>query len=224
MEALSRLKSGRVIWLVLVQHGENVGWEADEVPYRSFFDFLPPNWTCAFQRIQLSSIAASPSIRGFCVHGLDVLSSHRMPVLDIHMTRSTENQGFAFPGCHNVNPSGFVSTGVFLQVFERPDVVHLDLVCKRCCSTLLTYLREEPFFEFGSLAPYLLLGLVLKGCFDIPGKRDAAPGSSEGVFALSWDDHLKALVLDPIDVEFRSILVVHLRHRQFVFVRQRLCQ
>jgi hypothetical protein len=143
------------------------------VPCRPFFDFLPPNWTCAFQRIQLSSIAFSPGIRGFYVHQRDMLSSHRMPVLfvgeknggmrtaahasimlpgtttrlvlsgngasageagrgentvgqqgkrtgahmhvffvlrpsfvspknvlDIPMTRSTEDQIFAFPGCH----------------------------------------------------------------------------------------------------------------------------
>src|SRR5258708_14519125 len=70
MEALSRLKGGRVIQLVLVHHGENVGWEADEVPCRSFSDFLPPTWTCAFQRIPLSSIPLSPCIHGFPVHHL----------------------------------------------------------------------------------------------------------------------------------------------------------
>src|SRR6266699_2577411 len=142
MLVLGLHKGSRLIALVMLPHGKDVGWEADEVPYRSFFDFLPPNWTCAFQRIQLSSIAVSPSIRGLCVHQLDVLSSHGMPVLDIHMTRSTQDQGFAFPGCHYVNPSGFVATGVFFQVFERPDVMNLDFVCKRCRSTLLADLCE----------------------------------------------------------------------------------
>src|SRR5258708_778629 len=216
-------RHGLIVGLAL-PHAIDVGWEADEVPCRSFFDFLPPNWTCAFQRIQLSSIAALPSIRGFCVHQLDLLSSHGTPILDIHMTRSTEDQGFTFPCCHHLYPSGFLSPGILFQVFERPDVVNLDFVGKRCGSTLLADLREEAFFEFGSLAPYLLLGLVLKGCFHIPGERDTAPGGNERVLALSGYGHLKALVLDPVHVQFGSVLVVHLRHRQLVFVRQRLCQ
>ncbi len=123
MPMLSGLKGGRVIRLVRGEHGENVGWEADEVPWRSFSDFLPPNWTCAFQRIQLSSIAVSPCIHGFHVHQLDFLSSHRMSILDVHVTRSTEGQSLAFPCCHHFHPSGFVAACVLFQVFERPDVV-----------------------------------------------------------------------------------------------------
>ncbi len=224
MRPLCRCKRCGLIAGLVHPHRIEVGWEADEVPCRSFSDFLPPNWTCAFQRIQLSSIAALPSIRGFCVPQLDLLSSHRMPVLDVHVTRSTEDQGLAFPCCHHLYPSGFLSPGILFQVFERQDVVNLDFVGERCCSALLTDLGEQSFFEFGSLAPYLLLGLVLKGCFHIPGERDTAPGGNERVLALSGYDHLKALVLDPIHIQFGAVLVVHLRHRQFVFVRQRLCQ
>ena len=51
--------SGRVLLLCLLKrrglitglvypHAINVGWEADEVPCRSFSDFLPPNWTCGW--------------------------------------------------------------------------------------------------------------------------------------------------------------------------------
>src|SRR5260370_5763498 len=116
-------KGRRLIAGLVHPHAVDVGWEADEVPCRSFSDFLPPNWTCAFQRIQLSSIAALPSIRGFCVHQLDLLSSHRMPVLDVHVTRSTEDQGLAFPCCHHLYPSGFLSPGILFQVFERPDML-----------------------------------------------------------------------------------------------------
>ncbi len=93
---LSSLKSAPLITRMFAPDNVDVGWEADKVPYQSFFDFLPPNLTCVFRRIQLSSIAASPSIRELYVHQLDVLSSQGMPVLDIHMTRSTEDQDLAF--------------------------------------------------------------------------------------------------------------------------------
>ncbi len=223
MQLLCSLKGGRLIACVLMPHRVDVGWEADEVPCRSFSDFLPPNWTCAFQRIQLSSIAVSPCIHGLHVHQLDVLSSHRMSILDVHVTRSTENQGLAFPCCHHFHPSGFVAACVLFQVFERPDVVNLDFVCERCCSALLTNLGEEALFQFGSLSPYPRR-LVLKGCFRVPSEWNTTPGGSERFLALSLNYHLKALVLDPIHVQFGSVLLVHLRHRQFVFVRQRLCQ
>src|SRR6266700_3266735 len=223
MTALSCRKSGWIIAGAVEPHGIDVGWEADEVPCRSFSDFLPPNWTCAFQRIQLSSIAVSPCIHGLHVHQLDVLSSHRMSILDVHVTRSTENQGLAFPCCHHFHPSGFVAACVLFQVFERPDVVNLDFVCERCCSALLTNLGEEALFQFGSLSPYPRR-LVLKGCFRVPSEWNTTPGGSERFLALSLNYHLKALVLDPIHVQFGSVLLVHLRHRQFVFVRQRLCQ
>src|SRR5258708_10730414 len=43
MLLLCLLKGGRLIALVMQPHGKDVGWEADEVPCRSFSDFLPPN-------------------------------------------------------------------------------------------------------------------------------------------------------------------------------------
>src|SRR6266699_980420 len=123
MLLLSMLKGGPLIAAVMQPHGKDVGWETDEVPWRSFSDFLPPNWTCAFQRIQLSSIAVSPCIHGFHVHQLDFLSSHRMSILDVHVTRSTEGQSLAFACCLHFHPSGFVAASVLFQVFDRPDGV-----------------------------------------------------------------------------------------------------
>src|SRR5258708_36210754 len=209
MLLLCLLKGGRLIALVMQPHGKDVGWEADEVPCRSFSDFLPPNWTCAFQRIQLSSIAVSPCIHGFHVHQLDLLSSHRMPVLDVHVTRSTEDQGLTFPCCHDFHPSGFVAACVVFQVFERPDVVGsgavvpcgdrpspaLRTVRAACHRTRLAlYALLERLFVREYACMKLVMAVMTKDqCFPVAGRHHALPKrlSFCHIFQFSYMMHLK---------------------------------
>ena len=43
--------------------------------------------------------------------------------MNVHVAGVAKNQGFPLPGSHDLYPLRFLSTCVFLQVFERPDMV-----------------------------------------------------------------------------------------------------
>ncbi len=64
------------------------------------------------------------------------------------MAGMAEDQRFSPMGGHDLNPLWFLSTRVFFQVFECPDVMDLDFVRHASCPALFTYLGQEPLFEF----------------------------------------------------------------------------
>jgi hypothetical protein len=83
------------------------------------------------------------------------------------MTRSTKDQRFAAASRHDFHPSGLFTAWIFFQIFECPDMVDFDAICQTGGSALLTYLREQSFFQFGS-SHRLMRRLVVKVCFHIP--------------------------------------------------------
>jgi len=60
--------------------------------------------------------------------------------MQIPVTGLTEDQGFAPSSGHDLDPPGFVSAVVGVQIFECPDMVHLDFVGHVGCLTHLTNL------------------------------------------------------------------------------------
>ena len=84
------------------------------------------------------------------------------------MTGLTKDQRFA-PSCgHDLDPPGFVSAIIRVQIFERVDMMHLDFVGHMGCPTDFTYLGEESFFQFRASIPGHLMRCVLDGCLAIP--------------------------------------------------------
>src|SRR5438552_12839541 len=67
-------------------------------------------------------------LQGYYVLELDTLSFHRTPVGDVLVTRSTEDQSLTMACRHAFDPFRFFPPCVPVQVFQCPDVMHLDLV------------------------------------------------------------------------------------------------
>src|SRR5207245_7828813 len=98
------------------------------------------------------------------------------------MAGPTQNECFAPAGSHDLYPHRFLATCVFFQVFERPNMVDLDMVCG---TAMLTFLRQQAFFEFRSGVAIQLLWLVLKSGFHVPNQRNTSPGSHQWFFAFA---------------------------------------
>ncbi len=64
------------------------------------------------------------------------------------MARVTQHEGLATAGCHHLDPTGFVSALIFVEVFKRTYMMNFDLVHHTCGPTLFTYLGQEPLFQF----------------------------------------------------------------------------
>jgi hypothetical protein len=62
------------------------------------------------------------------------------------MACTTENQCLSSPGGHLLDPERFFTPVVGLEIFERPDMMHLDCVSEMSCSAYLTDLSKETFF------------------------------------------------------------------------------
>src|SRR5262249_32478419 len=70
----------------------SVGWAAGEVPVlRAFSVGPPPNRTCGFHRIRLSSVSFRPL-------------SLETSLMDLHVALVADNQGLAVAGCHLLGP------------------------------------------------------------------------------------------------------------------------
>ena len=70
----------------------------------------PPNRTCGFHRIRLSS-------------GLCLLLRIDSPVVDVHVTRPADRKGLAFPRRHELYPLGLFPLAFHVQVAKCADVV-----------------------------------------------------------------------------------------------------
>ncbi len=142
-------------------------------------------------------------------------------ILDIHMASTAENQGFSTAGSHDLNPLRFLSTRVFFQVFECPNVMDFDPVCHASCPTLFTDLGQKPFFQFRSTSPSCL-GRVLYGRVDIPYEWNASPCGYQRFLSLTRDGDLESLVHLPLNIQIGLVLSVDFGHRYLVFACQRL--
>jgi hypothetical protein len=60
------------------------------------------------------------------------------------MACTAEDQGLPVAGCHAHDPWRFVPARILLEVFERSNVMHLDLVGG---PTPFTHLSQKPLFE-----------------------------------------------------------------------------
>ena len=70
----------------------------------------PPNRTCGFHRIRLSS-------------GLCLLLRIDSPVVDVHVTRAADRKGLSFPRRHELYPAWAFPVGLSVQVAKCADVV-----------------------------------------------------------------------------------------------------
>ena len=105
----------------------------------------------------------------------------------------TENQGFTASGGHRLDPPRSLAAFVFVEVFERTDMMDLDLVSHMGCSTCLTDLGQESFFQFRSAVPMPMDSLI-DACLDIPFQRNASPGRDQRFFSLAWRRSLEHFV------------------------------
>ena len=120
----------------------------------------------------------------------------------------TENQGFTASGGHRLDPPRFLAAFVFVEVFERTDMMDLDLVSHMGCSTCLTDLGQESFFQFRSAVPMPMV-LVIDRCLDIPFQRNASPGRDQRFLSLAWCSGLEHFVCSVVHDNFRLIFVVN---------------
>src|SRR6266446_10523760 len=141
-----------------------------------------------------------------------------MPILNILVTRSTKNQRFAVSGCHDFDPVRFFSARVAVQIFECPNVMHFDLLCERCGSTLFTDLGQKPFLEFRSWVP-MRRWSVFEVCLHIPLQRDTAPRGYQRLLPLAWHAHAQPFVGGSLYDKFGFVLVHDFLHRGMMFGR-----
>src|SRR5512142_943451 len=92
--------------------------------------------------------------------------------MNVHMTRSTENQRLASPCRHDLYPLRFFPSCVLVEVLHGSNMMDLDTVCEARRSTQLARLRAQALLNLRSVQPYLV-GLVLKVCLNIPCERDS---------------------------------------------------
>ena len=134
------------------------------------------------------------------------------------MAGVAKNQCFPLPGSHDLDPLRLLSTCVFLQVFERPDMMNLDCVGCASGSALFTYLGAQSLFEFGSL-PLVLLYLIFYGRVDIPDKWNASPGCYQWFLSFTWHNDLKSFVGFPINIQLCLVFPLDFANGYLVFCR-----
>lgn len=140
------------------------------------------------------------------------------------MTRLAEDEGFAATGRHQFDPCWFLSTRVFVQVFESPDMMHFDLFCLSGCPARLALLSEEPLFELGSTGPHPVGGWVFRCGIDVPGQWDTSPGGYQRVFFSSWNHDAQSFVHFSIHQQVCPIAVIDLPDEASMFARERFDQ
>ena len=79
------------------------------------------------------------------------------------MASLTKDQGFPASSRHNLDPPGFFSPVVGIEIFECSNVMHLDLVGHVGCPTDFADLGKESFFQFRSTVPGELVRSVPDG-------------------------------------------------------------
>src|SRR5215471_6060958 len=97
-----------------------VGWEADEVRH-CYALFRPPSPKPIVQLSLQWAFQWHP----FYVSGLGLLS-HGSAIGHILMAGGAEDQRLVFACRHDLDPGRFFSTIISFQVFQRPDVMHLN--------------------------------------------------------------------------------------------------
>src|SRR5713226_7322510 len=128
--------------------------------------------------------------------------------MKVYMASPTENQCFPASGSHRLYPPLLLAAFVFVEVFERTDVMDLDLVCHMGDSTCFAYLGQESFFEFRSAVP-MPMDFVIDRCLDIPFQRNASPGRDQRFLSLAWCSGLEHFVCSVVHDDFRLIFVVN---------------
>src|SRR6266849_109470 len=151
-----------------------------------------------------------------------MLPFKRSPCMKIVMAGLAEHQRLAATGSHDLDPEWLLPTIVSFQVFECPNMMDFDLRCQMSCLTDFTDLCQESLFQFRSTAPFPL-GSVCDGCLNVPGKCDPSPCRYQRLLFPARHSHLKYPVSLPLYLYFPLIVLVHLSHGGFVFVRERLC-
>jgi hypothetical protein len=68
--------------------------------------------------------------------------------MESHMAGVAKDQRFAASGSHDLDPAGFFSAFVLVQIFESTNMMNLDTICPIRGPTVFTYLSQEPLFEF----------------------------------------------------------------------------
>ncbi len=139
------------------------------------------------------------------------------------MASTAEDQGLSTAGRHDLNPLRFLSTCVFFQVFECPNVMDFDPVCHASGPALFTDLGQESFFQFRSTSPSCLRQ-VLYGRVDIPDEWNASPCGYQRFLSLTRDDDLQSLVRLSLNIQIGLVLSIDFGHRYLVFACQGLCQ
>src|SRR6266568_4576417 len=99
----------------------------------------PPNCTCSFHCMQLSSIiGVIPSVDVILFASEDALRGGPCGRCGKAPTS----------GGHDLHPIRFFATIILVQVLECPDMMNLDLLSHTCRSAHFANLCEEPFFQF----------------------------------------------------------------------------
>ena len=68
--------------------------------------------------------------------------------MQIDMARVTKHHRFAMTSCHDLDPTGFLSAFVLVEVFESTYMMNFDVVRHACGPTVFTDLGQEPLFQF----------------------------------------------------------------------------
>lgn len=100
------------------------------------------------------------------------------------MTRSTQDQRFPVASCHDLDPFRFFAPRLFAEVFQRSDVMDLDVVCG---TAIFTQVCQESLLKLRSLSPDLWW-LVLEVCLNIPFEGNATPCCYKQFLSFSWYD------------------------------------
>src|SRR5947209_3368600 len=101
----------------------------------SFFVWPPPNRTCGFPSIRLSS------------NLLRDMVLHRFSILNSHMASFTDHKRFPSSCRHDLHPERLFFPAFPFEVFERMDVVNFN---GSHCTADFTRIGQQPFDEFAS--------------------------------------------------------------------------
>src|SRR6266700_4497450 len=88
------------------------------------------------------------------------MSFHRMPILNIFVTRSTKNQRFTASGRHDFDPVRFFSARVAVQIFECSNVVGSGAGVPLQGSSVTRPQNRACTFRCTRLALYVLLEML----------------------------------------------------------------
>ena len=112
----------------------------------------PPNRTCGFHRIRLSS-------------GLCLRLRFDSPVVDVQVARPADHEGLALPCRHDLHPLGLFPLAFHVQVAKCADVV--DFYVHRGVAHF-AFVRQEPFDKLVAVIPVPLRLSVYENCLPSP--------------------------------------------------------